>query len=196
MHISHCSWPNPFLRKGKNDSAKHCSRLPSWVHQVQRGRVLAWLQSKQNWPFLRLYLPLILLHLFFPLRGIHGVFPGRGGLLLRYQVKVSVGLMATHGVFQPMVEHASEGGAPRCITYQSSCRGRLTQREGENITRNDQNMQMITSSRTTLISFFPSQSLAGRPDHTCLDRSREETSLQGNTRACAKNGRILWPLIS
>ena len=65
MHISHCSWPNPFLRKGKNDSAKHCSRLPSWVHQVQSGHVLAWLQSKQNWPFLRLYLPLILLHLFF-----------------------------------------------------------------------------------------------------------------------------------
>ena len=64
MHISHCSWPPPFLRKGKNDSAKHCSRLHSWVHQVQSGRVLAWLQSKQNWPFLRLYLPLILLHLF------------------------------------------------------------------------------------------------------------------------------------
>ena len=37
--------------------------------------------------------------------------PGRGGLPLRYQVRVSEGLMATHGVFQPMVEHASEGGA-------------------------------------------------------------------------------------
>ena len=47
----------------------------------------------------------------FPLRGIHGVFPGRGGLLRRYKVKVSEGLMATHGVLQPMVGHASEGGA-------------------------------------------------------------------------------------
>ena len=65
MHISHCSWPPPFFAQGKNDSAKHCSRLHSWVHQVQSGHVLAWLQSKQNWPFLRLYLPLILLHLFF-----------------------------------------------------------------------------------------------------------------------------------
>ena len=102
--------------------------------------------------------------------------------------------MATHRVFlQPMVEHAREGGrrpARRCITYQSSCRGRLTQREGENITRNDQNMQMITSSRTTLISFSPSQSLAdrptGRPHHT----SQEKTFLQGKA---LRNGAKNWP---
>ena len=115
--------------------------------------------------------------LFFSPGTIHCVFPDKGSLFSRSRAKTSEGLTATHRVLQPMVEHARRA---RCITYQSSCRGRLTQREGENITRNDQNMQMITSSRTTLISFFPSQSLADRPVRPDRDRPSEKTFLQGN----------------
>ena len=143
---------------------------------------LAWLQSKQNWPFLRLYLSLSLSfsYISFFLSGYPPRVPKQREEVPRFPSEKGEG----RGLRQPtnppcFPAHGRARERGRCITYQSSCRGRLTQREGENITRNDQNMQMITSSRTTLISFFPSQSLADQPDRPA-NRSQEKTFLQGN----------------
>ena len=78
MHISHCSWPPPFLRKERTilqSAALDCNSLGTRSMRP----CLAWLQSKQNWPFLRLYLSLILLHLFFPLRVSTACSQAEGG---------------------------------------------------------------------------------------------------------------------
>ena len=110
MHISHCSWPPPFLRKERTilqSIAPDCTPgyTKSKAAVFWRGYKVSRIGHFCD------CISLSFSYISFSSPGYRRRLPGRGGLLLRYQVKVSEGLMATHGVFQPMVEHASEGGA-------------------------------------------------------------------------------------
>ena len=183
MHISHCI-PPPFFSQRKYDSAKHCcSRLHSWVHVRPKAAVF-WRGYKVS----RIghfcdCISLSFSYISFFLSGYPQSVPRQRRLVTRLASESGGGAHGNPPCF-PAHGRARERG--RCITYQSSCRGRLTQREGENITRNDQNMQMITSSRTTLISFFPSQSLADQPDRPATATAKKKPSYRVTSRGCVQ----------
>ena len=116
MHISHCSLPSFFRQESTilQSAALDCNSLGTRSMRP----CLAWLQSKQNWPFLRLYLSLSFSYISFFLSGYPPRVPKQREEVPRFPSEKGEGRglrQPTHRVFQPMVEHARRA-APGAVS--------------------------------------------------------------------------------